>query len=99
MMELGSGIAIAGLCVSGGAVAITAIRTYSQRTIVGGTDGVNGINGHDGRNGNDGHDSISFPCREHSGIVVALNGIKESQDKQEKWMSDISKDVRRILEK
>jgi len=99
MMELGSGIAIAGLCVSGGAVAITAIRTFASRTIVGGVDGANGRDGRNGADGHNGRDSISFPCREHSGIVASLGGIKESQERQEKWMQDISKDVRRILEK
>ena len=93
-MELGSGIALAGLCVSGGAVMITAIRTYAPKK--NGVDGVNGING---KNGVNGHDSISFPCKEHSGIVVSLSAIKESQTRQEKWLSEISSDVRRILEK
>jgi len=101
MMELGSGIAIAGLCVSGGAVAITAIRTFASRTIVGGVDGVNGKDGRNGSNGTNGRNGLDsiFPCKEHSGIVASLGGIKESQERQEKWMQDISKDVRRILEK
>ena len=30
-MELGSGVGLAGMCISGGAVAITAIRTFAKR--------------------------------------------------------------------
>ena len=89
-MELGSGIAIAGLCVSGGAVAITAIRTFSTKTI-------GGMNGKDGVDGKNGLDSI-FPCKEHSGLVACLQSIEKNQDRQEKWLSEISSDVKRILQ-
>ena len=92
MMELGSGVAVAGLCVSGGAVAITAIRTFATKTIVGGTDG---INGKDGRNGTD----ASFPCVAHSGLVACLEGIEKNQDRQEEWMKEISTDVKELLRK
>jgi len=77
MMELGSGIAVAGLCVSGGAVAITAIRTFAKR------------------NGN----PSDFPCKEHSGIVACLESIEKNQDRQEKWLGEISTDVKKLLEK
>ena len=90
MMELGSGIALAGLCVSGGAVAITAIRTFGgRRDPINGKDGINGKNGL----------SAVFPCKDHSGIVVGLNNIKENQDKQEKWLGEISKDVKELLQR
>ena len=90
MMELGSGIAIAGLCISGGAVAITAIRTFGRP--IGGIDGKGGINGKNGLN-------AVFPCKDHSGIVVGLDAIKANQERQEAWMRSISSDVKRLLEK
>jgi len=95
-VELGNGIAIAGLCVSGGAVAITAIRTYAVRVMAdGGRNGMNGTNGCDGHNGLD----AVFPCKEHSGIVACLEGIEKTQDRQERWLSEISSDVKRLLQK
>jgi len=81
MMELGSGIAVAGLCISGGAVAITAIRTFAKRP-----NAVIGV-------------SNGFPCKEHSGIVQCLESIEKNQDRQEKWLGEISKDVKKLLEK
>ncbi len=95
-MELGSGIAIAGLSVSCGAVAITAIRTFSSRTVE--NHGSNGADGRDGQNGKNGLDAV-FPCREHSGIVACLEGIGKNQDRQDKWLSEISSDVKRLLQK
>ena len=93
MMELGSGIALAGFCVSAGAISITAIRTFASRTIE--NHGKDGENGRDGRNGLD----AIFPCKEHSGIVACLDNIEKTQDRQEKWLSEISADVKRILVK
>jgi hypothetical protein len=93
MMELGSGIAIAGLCVSGGAVAITAIRTFSGRIVEG--SGKDGADGKNGRNGTD----AAFPCVAHSGLVASLEGIEKNQDRQEKQLSDISSDIKRLLQK
>ena len=77
MMDLGSGIALAGVSISAGAVAITAIRVFGSK-----------------RNGKDGN---PFPCKEHSGIVECLNSIKENQERQEKWMGEISGDVKILL--
>jgi hypothetical protein len=85
MMDLGSGIALAGFCVSGGAVAITAIRTFSVKDSHNGIDGKNGVNG---KNGID----AAFPCKEHSGIVASLKS-------QERWLSEISNDVKTLLRK
>jgi hypothetical protein len=45
----------------------------------------------------EGGDGRQFPCREHSGIVQCLEGIEKTQDRQEKWLSEISGDVKRIL--
>lgn len=83
-MELGSGIALGALCVSGGAVAITAVRTFGGRKkVMNGKDGLNAV----------------FLCKEHSGIVVGLNNIKENQDKQERWLEEISRDVKELLQR
>ncbi len=90
MMELGSGIALAGLCISSGAVAITAIRTFGGRA-----SGKNGINGQNGKNGID----AIFPCKEHSGIVMCLENIEKTQDRQEEWLTDISKDIKQLLKR
>lgn len=89
-MDLGSGIALGALCVSGGAVAITAVRTFcGRREVMNGKDGINGKNGL----------NAVFPCKDHSGIVVGLNNIKENQDKQEKWLGEISRDVKELLQR
>jgi hypothetical protein len=93
MMELGSGIALAGFCVSAGAVSITAIRTFSSRTIE--NKAKNGANGRDGRNGID----AVFPCREHSGVIACLESMKENQGRQDLWLKEIAADVKRLLER
>lgn len=87
-MELGSGIALAGLCISGGAVAITAIRTFGNRPMA-----VNGRNGINGKNGSD----ACSPCKDHSGVIACLDSIEKSQDRHEKWMETISLDVKSLL--
>jgi len=85
MIDLGSGIALAGFFVSGGAVAITVIRTFYNGS----------------KNGKDEKNSFNtaFPCKEHSGIVAGLGSIKETTDRQEKWLSEISRDVKVLLRK
>ena len=75
MIDLGSGIAIAGVCISGGAVVITAIRVFGGKS-----------------NGKQ-----SFTCTEHSGMLESLRGIRSTQDRQEKWLSEISGDIKSIL--
>ena len=98
-MELGSGVALAGLCVSGGAVAITAIRTFAnKREGPIGPSGLDGINGKDGINGRNGLYSM-YPCGEHSGLVASLDGISKNQDRQDKWLSEIAADVKMLLRK
>ncbi len=84
MMELGSGIALGSLCIAAGAVAITAIRASSNANV---TIGKNGKNG------------MQSPCKEHSGIVACLDNIEKNQDRQEKWLQEISMDVKEILRK
>jgi hypothetical protein len=86
MMDIGNGVAIAGLCVSGGAVAITAIRTFVGR---GKENYKNGGNGGGG----------AFPCKEHSGLVVCLEGIEKNQERQERWLGEISQDVKNLLKR
>lgn len=76
MIDLGSGIAIAGVCISGGAVVITAIRVFGGKS--------NGKN-------------RAFTCAEHSGMLESLRGIKSTQDRQEKWLGEISGDIKSIL--
>jgi hypothetical protein len=87
-MDLGSGIACGSLCVAGGAVAITAIKTFSvkQTDCINGKDGINGINGINGKNGAEG----IFPCKEHSGVVKAM-------ETHERWLIEIAADVKQLL--
>jgi hypothetical protein len=83
MLELGSGIAIAGLCVSGGAVAITAIRTfYSPRKQA------------EVRKSDFATRQGFFPCQEHSGIVACLGNIEKTQARQEEWLKEIRNDLK-----
>jgi hypothetical protein len=91
MMEIGSGIAIAGVCISGGAITITAIRTFASRTIEN-----RGKNGLDGPPGRDGLGAI-FPCKAHSGLVACFESIQKTQDRQELWLNEISKDIKQLL--
>ncbi len=77
-MELGSGVALAGLCISGGAVAITAIRTFA------------------GKGKKDGN-CPTILCKEHSGLVACLESIEKNQERQEKWLGEISSDVKNLL--
>ncbi len=88
-MELGSGIAMAGLCISGGAVVITVIRTFGKPS----QKGQNGVNGVNGKNGKD----ACFPCKEHSGVMVCLESIEKGQDRHEEWMKSISSDIKILL--
>lgn len=89
-MELGSAVALGSLCISGGAVAITAIRTFGNRPAA-----INGRNGANGKNGTD----FCSPCKEHSGVMACLDSIEKSQDRHEKWMETISGDVKKLLAK
>ncbi|MFH1409109.1 MAG: hypothetical protein ABIH34_04335 [Nanoarchaeota archaeon] len=77
MMDLGSGVALAGVSISAAAVAITAIRVFNTK-----------------RNGKEGN---SFPCKEHSGLVEGINSIRKNQERQEKWLGEISGDVKILL--
>jgi len=79
MIEIGSGIALAGVSISAGAVAIAAIRVFGSK-----------------QSRNSGN---PYPCKEHSGIVVCLESIEKTQDRQEKWLSEISGDVKSLLKK
>ena len=87
-MELGSGVAIAGIAIPAAAVAITAIRVFSTERS--GTKSTNG-----GGNGNGNRGSIL--CKEHSGLVACLHAIEENQTRQEKWLGEISGDVKNLL--
>lgn len=84
MMDLGSGIAIGGFWIAAAPVAIVAIRTINNKS-------------RDGSGKND-LDAV-YPCAAHSGFGARLDGLKEGQDRQEKWMSEISADVKRILQR
>ena len=79
MIEIGSGIALAGVSISAGAVAITAIRVFASNR--------------NERNG------LLFPCKEHSGLVEGINSIRKNQERQEKWLGEISGDVKSLLMK
>jgi len=81
-MDLGSGVAVAGLCVSGGAVAITALRTFNSPEKTNGKK--NGL------------DSV-FPCREHSGLVATLASISQSSERHEEWLKEIAADIKTLL--
>jgi len=41
----------------------------------------------------------AFPCKEHSGIVAGIASIKQNQERQEDWLSEISRDVKELLKK
>jgi hypothetical protein len=91
MMDLGSGVALGALCISGGAVAITAIRTFcGPSPTSNGKDGIDGVNG---RNGQD----ATFPCAAHSGVIVGIANIEKNQERQDKWLDQISCDVKKLL--
>jgi hypothetical protein len=86
-MDLGSGIAIAGIAIPTAAVAITAIKTFAvdRSGLARKAEGENG-------NGN-------FPCKEHSGLVMCLENIEKNQERQEKWLGEISTDVKHLLQR
>lgn len=76
-MDLGSGIALGGLCISTGAVLITAIRSSDKKP----TNG----------NGN------GLRCPDHSGVCVGIENIEEGLGRHEKWLGEISADVKKLL--
>jgi len=78
-MDLGSGIAVGTLCVSAGAVFITAICSGKPR-----------------ENGN-GNGKPHPLCAEHSGVKACLDAIQDSSERHEKWLGEISRDVKEIL--
>lgn len=81
MIDLGTGIAIAGVSISGGAVAITALKVrYNQKPP---TYGTSPTNGH-------------WVCREHSGLVADMRAIKETSQRQEQWLQSIANDIQQM---
>jgi hypothetical protein len=79
-MEIGSGIALGTLCVSAGAVCITAIRARKSED----TEHSNG--------------NLLHPlCHEHSGVKACLDSIQDTGERHEKWLGEISKDIKELL--
>lgn len=78
-MEIGSGIALAGVSASIGAVLITAIRSYAPPGVEKKCDG--------------------DVCQQHSGIIIGIEGIRKSLDRQEKSISEINHDVKMMMRK
>ncbi len=50
------------------------------------------------KNGKSGTDFF-YPCKEHSGLVVCLEGIEKNQESQERWLNEISSDVKNLLKR
>ncbi|MFA5346510.1 MAG: hypothetical protein WC294_00065 [Methanoregula sp.] len=93
MMELGSGIALGMACLSAGAVSITAIRTFGKPSSLDGKNGVNRVNGKNGS------DATFRECPAHSGVVVGIANIEKTQERQDKWLNEISSDVKKLLQR
>lgn len=83
-MEIGTGIALGTLCISAGAVCITAIRARSSPE------------GNGNGNGN-GKEKVHPLCAEHSGVRACLDAIQETGERHEKWLSSISTDLKELL--
>lgn len=83
-MDLGTGVALGGLCVSAGAVCITAIRSSTKKPMNGNGLHANGL--------------LAHPlCSEHSGVAECLKAIKETGNRHEEWLGEISKDVKALV--
>jgi len=80
MIELGSGIALGGFCVSAAAVWITAIRSKTAERR---EDAIGGRN----------------HCLDHSGIDVCLKGVNHRLDGVDKWLGEISTDIKGLAER
>ena len=47
--------------------------------------------------GNGNGSGASKPCLEHSGLCKDIGHIKEGQERQDRWLGEISKDVKKLL--
>ena len=40
-----------------------------------------------------------YQCDEHSGVIQCLENIEKTQDRQERWLGEISGDIKMLLRK